>query len=151
MIDLNFGDGAYTFALPLAQMNEIEKKLGEGLGAIYARVLQGSYIMPDGVEFTNHAEAAWKVGDLVEVMRQGLIGGGKGVVDGAEVKVTPHRANEMIQAYVLSRPLGEALTFVKAILGACIVGYEPKKAEPVAPAAPESPTPEKASSDQTDI
>jgi hypothetical protein len=44
--------------------------------------------------------------DIIETIRHGLIGGGKGVVNGEEVKVTPAAiATKLVDTYVLGRPL----------------------------------------------
>jgi len=151
VIDLFFADGVYTFKLGLAQINEIETKCGSGLGAIFARLLRGRYGVVGQETFGAAAEADWKICDLIEPIRQGLIGGNKAVVDGIEVKLTGARINELVANYVLAPgKLDEAWTLSVAILTACIQGYEPpKKAEPVAP-APRKPRKKKVSSESTD-
>lgn len=146
-VALAFADGEYDFRLGLAQINEIETKCGP-LGEVFARLLRGRYIIGGGEETGAPNEAAWKVSDLVEVIRQGLIGGGKARIDGEEVAITSHRVNELIRNYVLDRPLSESWTLAAAILSALIQGYEPpKKAEPPKAAAKTS---RKASSEPTD-
>ena len=131
-IELEFADGSYIFKLPLAQIHELQRKCAEdsgvpsGIGAIFARVLKGciqvgSEVMlrPDSAEFF--------VTDVIETIRQALIGGGEGVVNGQPVKVTPAVANRLVQTYVLERPLAESWSVAAAILGACVVGYDPPK------------------------
>lgn len=137
-IDLKFADGTYTFKLGLAQINELETKCGTGIGAIYARLLKGRYRAQDGEEFGLPLEAEFRNIDLVETIRQGLIGGGRGEVDGQSVVVTTIRANELVERYVVDRPRLEAWETATAVLSALIEGYEPpKKDEPgEGPAAP---------------
>ena len=132
-IDLEFGDGSYTCKLPLPQIHELERKCREasgvpsGIGAVFARVLKGCVQMPDGQVVLAPAAADFYATDIIETVRQGLIGGGVGVVDGEEVKVTPAVANRLVQTYVLERPLSESWSLAASILGACVVGYDPPK------------------------
>jgi hypothetical protein len=121
-IDLAFADGTYRCALGLGQVNEIQTKCKMGIGAIYARVLQGR--VAEDISVGHPMYAAFYQEDLVEVMRQGLIGGGQGMVDGAEVKVGPLRANELIERYFLPLPLVEQWNLAAAILYAKVEGYE---------------------------
>lgn len=146
-IDLKFADGEYTFKLGLAQIAEIERKCDAGIGAIYARTLQGRYGLGDADIMPT--EGAYRFSDLVEVIRQGLIGGKHGTVDGTDVLVTSTRANELIANYVLDGPdrmaMRQTWALAAAILAALIEGYSPpKKGEPG-----ESPaTPKKSSTSQ---
>jgi hypothetical protein len=127
-IDLAFADGIYTFDLGLAQINEIQSKCGAGIGAVYARVLKGRYFIAE-LAIGNPAEAEYRIEDLIAVIKQGLIGGGRGVVDGQDVVVTAFRANELVENYVLAagKPLKEAWTIAAAVLTARIEGYDPPK------------------------
>jgi hypothetical protein len=135
-IDLEFGDGQYTFALPLAQISELQRKCGIGIGGLYARTLKGitrvgneTMLVPGAAEFYAL--------DVIETIRHGLIGGGKGVVNGEEIKVTPLMANRLIDTYVLGQPLVEAWKTATSILFAAIMGYDPpKKAPPAKARAP---------------
>ena len=126
-IELEFADGKYLFALPLPRIDELQRKTGVGIGALFARVLKGcAQVGDDIVQAPSHAE--FHALDLIETIRQGLIGGGRGEVDGAEVKVTPVLAQRLIDNYVNCEPLAEAWAVAAAVLGAAVVGYdEPKK------------------------
>jgi hypothetical protein len=130
-IDLAFADGVYTFDLGLSQINEIQNKCGAGIGAIYARVLKGRYILGE-IAFGNPEEGEYRLEDLINVIRQGLIGGGKAVVDGEEMTITAHRANQLVEAYVLGsgQPLRDSWTIAAAILTARIEGYTPPEGAP---------------------
>jgi hypothetical protein len=132
-IDLAFADGVYTFDLGLAQINEIQSKCGAGIGAVYARVCKGRYLV-SGLAIGNPEEASYRIEDLVAVIKQGLIGGGKGVVDGQDVVVTAFRANELVENYVLAsgKPLKDAWTIAAAVLTARIEGYDPPRDAPKA-------------------
>ncbi len=129
-VDLDFADGRYTFALPLARIDELQRKTGVGIGALFARVLKGCHqVGAEIVIAPGHGE--FYALDLIETIRQGLIGGNHGVVNGAEVKVTPTLVNSLIQNYVLEHPLSDSWSLAASILGAVIVGYDPpKKDEP---------------------
>jgi hypothetical protein len=127
-IELEFGDGLYTFALPLAQIAELQKKTGIGIGGLFGRVTKGCFVNPGSGEV--HVDA--KLGefyalDLIETLRHGLIGGSKGVVNGEEVKVTPEMATRLIDTYVMGQPLIRAWNLAVSVLGATIVGYDPPK------------------------
>ena len=144
-IRLPFGDGEYDFRLGLAQINEIQHQCGTGIGAVFARVLKGRYfqVTPEGnVAFGDPSQAEYRIEDLLATIRQGLIGGGKGMVDGAEVAVDATRANDLVKNYVASgaTPLKVAWELSAAILSVAIEGYDPpgevkKKAGAAATAA----------------
>lgn len=132
-IDLPFADGEYRFALGLAQVHELQTKCKAGIGQIYARVLQGR--VPDAPDIGHPLYATYQIDDLYETVRQGLIGGGEGRVDGQTVTVTAMRANELVERYLHPAPLAEAWKLAAAILFAKVEGYAPaldeakKKAE----------------------
>lgn len=154
-IDLAFADGEYTFRLPIPRIDELERKCGApgpkiGIGEIFARVLNGCVRDPVTEEVVMvPAGARFHAVDLVETIRQGLIGGGRGVVNGEEIKVTPVIANRLVDNYVLDRPLSDSWSMAASILGACVVGYTPPKKDPPAeeratetgPSTTDSPSP----------
>lgn len=123
-IDLDFGDGSYHFALPLERIDELQRKTGTGIGAIFARVIKGANRIGDDIVLAP-ASAEFYALDLIETVRQGLIGGGRGTVDGAEIKVTPVLAQRLVANYLLGQPLSQAWELAVSILGAAIVGYDP--------------------------
>lgn len=136
-LTVGFADGEYTFRLGLLQINEIQNRCNAGIGAVFARVDKGRYFQKTEageLAIGNHAEAEYRIEDLTAVIRQGLIGGGRGVVEGVEVKVDPSRADQLIKNYVLCDgfPLGDAWTLAHAILTATIVGYAPAETIAVA-------------------
>lgn len=133
-IDLAFADGTYRFALGLAQIQEVQVKCKAGIGAVYARVVQGR--LTDDISIGHPAYAAYHQEDLLETVRQGLIGGGSGLVDGQEVKVGALRANELVERYFLPLPLVEQWKLAAAILYAKIEGYEPEGGEDKKKATP---------------
>jgi hypothetical protein len=137
-IELEFADGTYTFALPLLRIKELQAKTGIGIGGLFARVLKGCDQV-DGKVVMAPSGAAFYAEDVVETIRQGLIGGDSAIVDGADIKVPAGLANRLIDSYVLTKPLSEAWSLAAAILFACIVGYEGKKKDqqPSSPAETE--------------
>lgn len=128
-IDLQFADGTYRFALGLAQLHELQTKCKTGVGAIYARVLQGR--VTGDMAVAHPAYAAYHIEDLVETVRQGLIGGAMGWVDDEEIRVGPMRANQLIDNYLHALPLMEQWNLAAAILHAKIDGYDPPKKKAV--------------------
>lgn len=122
-IDLAFADGEYRFALGLEQINELQNACGDGIGAIYARVLQGR--VASDVTVGHPGYAAYKLADLVETVRQGLIGGGQGLVNDQPIKVEAMRANQLVANYLHAMPLAKQWDLAAAILYAKVEGYEP--------------------------
>lgn len=125
-IELEFGDGQYVFALPLPQINELQRKTGIGIGGLYARTFKGvtrvggeTMLIPGSAEFYAL--------DVIETVRHGLIGGGKGVVNGEEITVTPLIANKLVDTYVLTQPLVSAWNVAISVLHGTIMGYDPPK------------------------
>lgn len=98
-IVMAFGDSDYLFRLPLKQIAELQEKCKAGIGTIYRRVVVGEY----------YAE------DLTETVRLGLVGGG----------VEATKARLLIERYLDPLPMIDRLTYAEAVLGACVVGYEP--------------------------
>jgi hypothetical protein len=95
-IELEWGDGLHKFALPIGQLRELQDKCDAGPGRILQRLT--------GVD--------WKIDDIREVMRLGLIGGGMKPVD----------AHLLCVRYVDNRPLLESRLHAQAILMKALVG-----------------------------
>lgn len=139
-IELDFADGSYMFALPLAQIDELQRKCGAGIGAIFARVIKGANRVGDDIILAPGSAEFYAL-DLIETIRQGLIGGKRGLVDGQEIAVTPALTKRLVDNYVLNQPLSAAWSLAVSILGAVIVGYDPPgEAGPPSEAATEKPT-----------
>lgn len=121
-IVLEWADGEYSFALRVAQVEELEAisqnpstgKLGIGFGAIWTRVMDGT----------------WYISDVRNVIRLGLIGGGLGAVE----------ANRLIKSYVDTTHLSDLkpdysspncpVVLAQAILSAAVVGIDSKPVTP---------------------
>jgi hypothetical protein len=111
-----WADGDYTFALNLAELEELQRRLGtekdangnvkpDPFGRIFSRVLSGEFYARD----------------VPEIIRLGLIGGG-----------TPGtRAKELVDTYVFGRPLQDfddpnnPYAVACKILAAAMNGIEP--------------------------
>jgi hypothetical protein len=130
-IELDFADGKYLFALPLPRLQELQVKCDIGIGGLHSRLLRGCIPTKDGISFSP-AHADFYALDLIETIRQGLIGGARGVVNGEEVKVTPAMAERLITNYVLDRPLVDNWQLAVSIICATMTGYDPPKKEPPA-------------------
>lgn len=87
-----FGDGEKTFALPADQILELERKTGTGIGTIYSRTMTGQF----------------QFGEIMEVIRLGLIGGG----------TSPKEAQALVDAYARPTPIIEAFQLAADILEA---------------------------------
>ena len=153
-IDLPFADGLYTFKLGLAQIAELQAKCGVGIGGLYARLLRGRYII-DTVSLGLTTEAEFHLADVIEPIRQGLIGGRRGEVDGAAIEVTSIVASRLVENYLCCKdgslhvPLREAWNLAVAIMAALVEGYTPKKAEPAPPPASKAGPEDQAPADDT--
>lgn len=134
-LELLFADGEYLFDLKLPQLAELQDKRGP-IFTVYGRVLKGRYLVGD-VTYADTTAGEAAAEDLFETIRLGLIGGGRGLVDGQEVEVTPLTAKTLVERYCHSRPLKESWSVAAAILSARIEGYSPKKEEPAPAPAPE--------------
>lgn len=135
-IRLPFGDGDYDFRLGLKQLSEIQHAChGDGIGEVFGRILAGRYMTGQGIEFGNPIEAKYRIEDLIAVLHQGLIGGGKGVVHGEEVKVDTIRAKQLIDAYALAEGVTLQALWKLAASVAYVAkeGYEPSEPEPEQP------------------
>jgi hypothetical protein len=139
-IDLEFADGEYKFALPVPQINELQSKCGIGIGGLFRRVCSCISVNKDMQPVPVLANAEFYLADIMETIRQGLIGGGKAVVNGEEIQVTPAIANRLIANYVSDKPLLPNISIAASILSVCIVGYDPPKAEPAQEPATEMAT-----------
>lgn len=97
-IELSFGDGDHKFNIAkIGQALELEEKCG---GAGVAEIL-------DRLR-TNR----WKLNDVRETIRLGLIGGG----------LTPVNALNVVKRYVDDRPWAESLLVAQAVMIAAVVG-----------------------------
>jgi hypothetical protein len=141
-------DGEYEFQIGLAGCIAIEEKAGVGIGAIYGQVLRGRFLTDQGAGFGVPAEGAFSAPVLFEIVRQGLIGGGKGLTDGREVKVGALKANVLIETYLSPDRGGglmDAWNIAAAVMHALVEGVDVKEepapskpvdgADEVAPAA----------------
>lgn len=147
-IELEFADGTYLFRLNLPQMAELQTKCGvkafhptygevtipAAIAEIQARVLRGRYLLKEGgTPIGLNEEAAFRVHDITETIRLALIGGGKGMVNGEEVKVDALKAKQLVEDYVLPPvPLKAGWTVAAAILGVLLEGFTPPRKEAAA-------------------
>lgn len=148
-IDLKFADGDYLFSLRLPQILELQRACGAGIFTIYGRVLKGRYVLDGGLAFGIPHECEAFISDIYETVRQALIGGGKGVVNGEDVTVNPVRATQLVETYchLPAQPLKDTWDLAAAILSVTIEGYEGQKKspEPVADKPPKGSTKRKSS------
>jgi hypothetical protein len=85
-----FGDAERTFALTPDLIGELQRKTDMGIGSLCLRVSGGHF----------------KLADLVETIRLGLIGGG----------TPPVEAAALADTYAANRPLNEPYALASAIL-----------------------------------
>ena len=110
---LPFADGEYHFFVPWAACAEIEAKAGAGILAIYARMAGGDA----------------HLNDIAETLRQGLLHGGGGTVDGKAVvtKGNVAEVDRLLRHYVTGpdavMSIADAWRLAQPVLAGAIVGY----------------------------
>ena len=135
-IRASFGLGVYKFFLDLPQAIELERFAGKGFFAIVGEVLAGRVAVENPSSPLRLGEYASTIGNpfngelgfalLRQILIQGLIGGGEGIVDGEKVKVTPKMALDLVNTYGPPvRPLEETWEIAAELMYAAMCGIEP--------------------------
>lgn len=98
-LELNWADGTYQFNIAKIKcVLELEEKCDAGVAQIFKRIMDGT----------------WKINDIRETLRLGLIGGG----------MVPDKAMRLISRYCDDRPWQESLQPAIAVLLAAMVGVQ---------------------------
>lgn len=111
-VTLPFADGDYVFRLAWGQLRELQEARDAGPYVILARLQ--SY--------------EWRVEDISEVIRLGLIGGG----------TLPVKALQLTRAYVEARPPIENLPTAILVLGTAVIGHRDEEVGKNEAASPET-------------
>lgn len=93
-VTIAWGDGDHVFRLALAQLIELQEKADAGPLELYQRISRGH----------------WRVQDLRETIRLGLIGGG----------LDPAKALVLVKRYTDERPLLESVPVALEIITAAL-------------------------------
>jgi len=96
LIELDFGDGRYPFKLGMQEAASLEADMEKGIFQTLNEIKTG----------------AWRLKDLREIIRWGLIGGG----------MSPTEAVKKVQTYVDQRPADENCALAMVIVGAALFG-----------------------------
>lgn len=133
-LPLPFADGTYQFRLTVPGIAEVQRKTGVAFGLMLPLLTQGVYVDQDGniAQGDPTATGAWTPELVYEVLRQGLIGGKSGLVDGEPVEVTALVANALIEAYVLPTPIYAHWITAVNVVRAFMVGFVPPVPQPAA-------------------
>lgn len=97
---LDWADGTHTFRLTMTAAIELEEKCDAPIAVIARRLMLGE----------------WKINDVRETIRLGLIGGG----------AKPHDALRLVRSYVddIERyPLSESALIARTIAGGAVYGF----------------------------
>lgn len=96
-VDLEFGDGTHRFRLAMGELEELQEKTDIGPFALLNRLISGE----------------WRVGDVSETLRIGLVGGG----------MKPPAALALVRRYVHEVPdwLGNA-SLARLVIMAALAG-----------------------------
>lgn len=97
-IHLDWVGGAHTFALPIGQLRKLQQTTDAGPHELLIRMAQGN----------------WRVDDLVEVIRLGLIGGG----------MTASEAGPLVLRLFEQHPLIDFREVAYRVIGAAVMGVE---------------------------
>lgn len=100
-IEADFGDGTYKFRLAWGQLAGLQESCGAGPYIIRDRLITG----------------AWRLNDIRETIRYGLIGGG----------LEPIAALNKVREYVEGRPPVENLELALAVISAGLMGAPEEK------------------------
>ncbi len=92
-----WADGVHVFRLGIGEIRELQDVTGVGPHALLKRIMAGE----------------WRVDDLRETIRLGLIGGG----------MEPAKALPLVIRYVENRPLLESVRPALAVLSAVLSGF----------------------------
>jgi hypothetical protein len=94
-----FGDGEKLFAFPTRELiEELERKTGHGIGALFRRFRASEY----------------SFSDIVHVLRLGLIGGG----------TVPAEADQLVAIYAIGRPMAETFAIADGVIVALFFGSD---------------------------
>lgn len=99
-----FGDSVKTFTLTDSVITELQHKTDLGIGALFLRITASQF----------------RVADIVEIIRLGLIGGG----------TSPTDAQRLVDAYAKDRPFDETFPLALDILDARWSGKQEASAIP---------------------
>lgn len=100
-VTLPFVDGPKTFRLAWGELIKLQEACDAGPYVIYRRLMMGG----------------WKMGDISETIRLGLVGGGMPL----------DKALAFVRDYVEPRPPLESLALAQAILGVALQGAPDEK------------------------
>lgn len=127
-VTLRFADGEHAFRLPIGRLRELQEKVDAGPMELLRRLQTG----------------AWRIDDVREPIRLGLIGGG----------LAPTEASRLVERYVDDRPWVETVPVAFAIIASAVNGAPdedaPGEAAGEAKAATRSPVESSGSPASTD-
>lgn len=95
-IELDWADGTYAFRLAWAQLAELQEQCDAGPYVVHERLATGQ----------------WRIEDISNVIRLGLIGGG----------MEPAAALKKVRTYVEDRPPLESILYARAIIASGLKG-----------------------------
>lgn len=112
----------HVFCLTIRCLEELQDKCGAGPQAIWQRLVDGS----------------WKIADVRETLRLGLIGG----------EMKPIEAAKLVERYCDTGSLLENVLYARAVLQAALAGPPVKKKRKAKQPTPETTTPEASSTSE---
>lgn len=122
-ITLRFADGSYLFALPAAQLGQLQTK--RGVTVTFPDGSTATRPKPFGQIWREHTTSDYDPLDSREIVLQGLIGGRKGWVNKVEVNVSPVTAVDLVETYFDILPTDDQWKLATSILVAVCQGYTP--------------------------
>ncbi|MDB5733340.1 MAG: hypothetical protein JWQ03_3235 [Variovorax sp.] len=95
-LTLPWADGDHTFRLAIGELRQLQEKLDAGPVEIFDRLMN----------------RGWRLDDIRETIRLGLIGGGR----------SPAEAARLVRDYIDGRPLIENVETAQQIIAAAMIG-----------------------------
>ncbi len=121
-------DGHYRVALPMVQVDELQKKTGFSLFELFGRVMRGRY-EANGETLAMATEGLATPQECWETIRLGLVGGNMAYVDGKQIAVDASLARRLVENYVQPVPVIQAWNLAAIILDRRIYGRSARPEE----------------------
>jgi len=127
-LQIDFGDGRYTFFLPMQRITEVERLCGDkSIVTMHEEMSAAIGIEKATDEARFFGGGPVRIKDVYEVIRCAAIGGGEAEIAGETVAVSPNHASRLVELYVNGAPYAETVPVAWAILERTLMGVRLKK------------------------
>lgn len=126
-VELEFGDGAYTFRLPPVYVDRIQRQ--RGFDVTWPDGAVGKRPKPIGMIALEIMNGQFDLLDCIAIIVAGAQAGGMKVVDGEAVKLNATQARLDVEDILSTMPISEVQNIAAAIIRACWYGYDDGKGQ----------------------